>query len=461
MSSLLNKYLPAHSLSTSWLPFFSSYLVIALLGITVWAMTYSYYGLFNRGYDSQLYYLQLRSIIINGDLNLANDFEATPRPDILHKNQLIQYRSDGEPLVFFSFGWAAITALPYVIIHLFVKIFNGNADGFSAAYDIGSAFWHLLLCLAGVLLTGLAAIRLSAGNKIAAAIAILAGFCTTNVWYYASIYPNHNHAASFACISLIIYCAIWAERTHHSIAPWIVAGLSTYFVTLIRPTDLVLLSVLLPALYTRYKHNQGINRILPFAPLAVGFFCAILTQLLIWRLNHGYWVINAYAQHGYTFNFLSPALIDITIGNKQGIGAWVFHPFYFFGCIAMAGLVWFDPKRRIFWLAALIGVFLHIYIHSSYKTWTFGHTFGHRVFVNSSPFMIIAISALYSKVKRDISKPVLATVISLIIWNSIMIINYEKGGINKSWPISMSTLLESQKQSIIEIKNFLLTSENK
>ncbi|MDP6153025.1 MAG: hypothetical protein QF785_06565, partial [Phycisphaeraceae bacterium] len=66
--------------------------LVFLSGLCFYGLALKYYGTFIRGWDAQMYYMQIRSLVIDGDAEFTNEmFDLTP-------NRWVFFPKKGEPV---------------------------------------------------------------------------------------------------------------------------------------------------------------------------------------------------------------------------------------------------------------------------------------------------------------------------------------------------------------------------
>lgn len=403
---------------------------VAVIALAYWAFTLSFIGGFVRGSDGQLYYAQVRSLVVDHDLNYDNEMWLTPQPEAFPQGP--PRAPNGRVANRHTFGWALVTLLPYGVTHYIVKLAGGEADGYSKPYQIVFSLWQLALCVLGMAMAARAAARLT--GRTAAAFAFVTAFLATNVLYYAAVMPIMTHASSCAVVGLLLYCGVRLFEDPRRWLFWILSAMLVFLLVLLRPTNLSLAGVLLPAAWLLWQGNPrtmsvpkgrstawGARWLIPrFALVVLAVPLAVGVQFLAWRASLGYWTMNPYAQHGETMNLLRPAFPQIFISFKSG--AWYHHPFYMLGFLGIAWGVYknFRPGR-LFWSWLLVGYLIHVYVHASWFQWWFGNAFGHRLFVDSAPIMLVGGALLYYRVRNTWGRRAIVGVFTLLIaWNLLL-----------------------------------------
>lgn len=404
---------------------------IALLSVTYWAFALGTLGGFLQRPEPQLGFMPVRSLVIDHDLRFDNEINGlTPyprsfgdEPPWTRVKRSAEYR---------PFGWTLVTLVPYAATHGVMKLAGGRADGYSMPYQVVTSLWHMALCILGMAMAARAAIRLT--GRTASALAFAGAFLATNVLYYATVMPMMTHAASCAIVGMLMYVAVRLLENVRRRVFWISAAILVFLLVLVCPINLPLAGVLVPAAWLLWSGNPktmnipkgsttgwGPRWFIPrIALMVLALVAAWALQAFALRASTGAWVINPLDMYHEGLDPLAPAIPRIFYSSRNG--AWYSHPFFIVG---FAGLVWgviksFRPGR-MFWACLLTSYGVHVYFIAAHQRWTFGEGFGHRMFVDSSPLMLVGAALLYYRMKSGIGRGALVGVFSVLIaWNLLL-----------------------------------------
>lgn len=420
-------------------------LTIALGGLVLSLLTWRYYGTFIRGADAQMYYAQVRSLVVDGDLAYENEItQLSPQRAVFYgKNGelLVARTADGTLVNKYTFGWALITLPVYAVVHGVQSITGGDTSGYSAAYDLATALWHLLIVLAACSVLLRTAIRLT--DERSASIAMVATFFGTNLAYYTCVYPTMAHAASFAMVAIAVSLAARLAEGHAELKVWAGAAVFVGLVVLLRPTDGVLMLVFAPALWNAVRRRERRGPVL----LVMGVIAAMALQLIVWRISYGTWVVNSYGNNGEGFHWLSPAVPAILTSTNHG--AWYFHPFLLVGFVGLViAALSRNTSHRSLWVSMLVAYLAHVYVHAAWHDWSFSHSFGHRLFANSAPLMALGGAMLLHRLSQRLLCYAASGLALLIAWNVMLMVTFIKGGIPAVGEVSPADLLAAQGRTI-------------
>jgi hypothetical protein len=431
------------------LTFHASLLIAIGVTLLTFAGTFKYYGTFIRGADAQMYYAQARSAVVDADLRYNNEIiELTPARQVFvgEAGELrVPITPQGMLANKYTSGWALLTVVPFTLVHVACLTLGLDASGYSMPYDVVVAGWHMVLALAGLVLLGFTVAR-RAGH-IPAAIAVLGIALATNFTYYAGVYPLMAHAASFAMAAALVCCAMRLFDRPTLRGTWLAASVAVLLLVLVRPTDVVLGAVLLPAAWKLWRLAKWRSlATLACAPFAV--VAAVAIQLVSWRISHGMWMVNSYGSQGEGFHWFAPALPEILTAFNHG--AWYFHPVLALGVagLIVAASAKATRDRRSLWLAMLAAWLLHTYVHAAWHDWPFGHSFGHRVFLNSAPLMLVGIAMLGHALGHKARLALATGTAALVAWNLLLIITFIRGGIAPVGDVAPRQLISAQAQTV-------------
>lgn len=421
-------------------------IVIIAFGLFfTWFIAFKYFGTFIYGTDGQMYYAQLRSLVVDGDLNFENELELTPKKEALINpntgDLAFPMTKSGKIKNHFTCGWAIVTFLPYFVIHLICKIFYPVlSTGYSLPYNLGFSLWYVFLGVVAAVFLLKTALKMSASKAIITVSLFVIVFAT-NAIYYISIFPIGKHAALFFLLSLLLYFQIDLWFKPLKLQVWLLISLLGGLITLIDPTNLIFLfplsAVILCLLKVKkYRFVFWVSLII-LAGIVIGF----LIQLLVWRISYGYWVANAYSefalyQNGQVtlFNWFKPQIIKILFDPSNN-GAWFYHPLFGIGLIGILhGCFKATKTDKTLWMSFLATYVIYVYVFSSCIWGSGASSFGNRYFVSLAPIAYIGLIHLlfyFSKLRWAL----LGLLFMCLIWNGVLLMRYV-GAFNHLIPLN-------------------------
>jgi len=395
------------------------------------------------GSDALGYYAHLRSILIDGDLQYANEFldynpfgHAVPNP----------YRltvTDHTPNPYYI-GPASLWAPFFLVAHAFASAsdlfgLDLTPDGYSALYQILIGLGSVVYGMAGLALIYKILMLFFQRNEALLATGLIA--LGTNVFYYLTIEPTMSHAMSMFAVTLFAF--VWVksidQRNKNTV---ILLGFTAGLMILIRPQNVLFLSILGLEWVGLFKTESGFFAHWRKKIVEAGFFglvllTTLLPQLIVWKILYGQFLIQAY--EGASFEFTDPYLWKSLFSARHGLISWT--PIIL---LALAGALLFLRKYPRLGIALLIAFMLQWYINASWTDyWWFGESFGSRTYINCSFIFAIGLATLLSSTKRIavIMYPLLA---ALIIWNLLFIAQYSMGMLSRSEAVDFRQVLSNQ-----------------
>lgn len=381
--------------------------------------------------DAKAYYAYLPALFIYNDpsYSFIDTVEKKYYPE--DRSQIKDFRIEQKngKSVNKTFPGLSILYAPFFFLSMLVAwVFGFPVDGYSAPFQWGIAFSHLVYFFVGLrfLLAFFRSYKISDTINYWIFAFLLFG---TNCWYYL-VYDHtvsHIHSFFLACVLL------W------SMQQWISTKRVTYFgligcvmalLVIIRPTNavmllffpllLVLRNVNLKALFSKefFRLKQLV------LPVAVGL--AILAiPFLFWKWQSDLWLVYSYGEE--TFDFKHPHLLEFLFSYQKGWLLWT--PLSLFALIG--GVIYFAKQswKALVWF--VLPLLIIVYILSSWWCWTYGSGFGQRPMIEYLPFIALGFAFFAQKYLKKVQLALLvvpfsglAMIQSYQVANSIL-----KGGL--------------------------------
>ena len=258
------------------------------------------------------------------------------------------------------------------------------ADAFGPPYKIGLLLSSLTFALIGLWFFGNWLHNYV--SSIVASIVTLVIFTGTNLAFYTFIEPM-SHVYAFALVSIILYCfSKYLNRQKTSLA--ITISILSGILILVRPTNIIILLFLLSMLWLKRKQldTKTLKRHLLIAiPLAAIVW---IPQFIYWKHMTGQWLF--YSYNDERFFFTDPEIWKGLFSYRKG---WfVYSPVLF---LAIPGFWLLFRKHRDTAIAALLTLFVGLWVTFSWWCWWYGGGFGARPMIEFLPFMGLAIAFLF------------------------------------------------------------------
>jgi hypothetical protein len=344
----------------------------------------------NWNWDPSFYYAQLRSPIIDHDLNLrgeAQPIEAT------------RYRTvTGLVPSVWPMGVSIAWSPFFLIAHVLKLAMNGRqaANGLTPLYTAlvtaGSALYGII----GVfIIYRICCLFASPGLSLLTATLIL---FATPLFYYVYRQPLMGHTTGILATSLLLYIVIQLQRDH---IPFRYSGFLTgAFVGLnvatrwIGATTAILPAILFLTYFGAAVYQRNWQRarvvVIQCGIAALVAFMMLLPQMALWHHLYDRWLLLPVPSQMFTARttFLPPYLPDLFVHTNRGLLYWA--PFVI---LSMVGIFSIRPiSLRIMALAYLAA---YCYILGSFITWHGGGGFGARYFNEAAPVLAIGFVSLF------------------------------------------------------------------
>ena len=335
--------------------------------------------------DSAWYYSTARSLLIDHDLDLANEYrhfasDVSPRTG----NRRIIVGADVDPLTgrvqnSFAIG-TSLAILPFMAVaHLLWR-----GDGYGAPYQLAAGIGSALYAFAGIFLLYALGRRLFGAER--ALVGSLTIWLATPLVYYMTIEPLMSHAVSMFCVTALL--SLWLVSREGSWSPfrWALLGLLGGFAAIVRYQDALFCAI--PVIDAAL--SGSIRRHPARAALSLACFVACVALVTSVQLYADSWYYGSPWVTGYpalgSFNWLAPELGRILFSLHNGLIT--FAPVTL---LALVGLFRFARDSRVpGWL--LFGALLaQVYVTSAWVSPDQGATFGNRVLLNCTPIFAIGL----------------------------------------------------------------------
>lgn len=411
--------------------------------------------------DGVGYYAYIRSLLIDGDLNLENEWLAANPSFVMNRvgsdgrlqEQLFTETGNVRNLhsVGSSILWAPFLSAAHLGV-LTLNVFGVGipADGYSTPYVVTMALATALYGFVGLWLAFALASKYFEERW---------GFLSTvGIWFASSlpVYMYFNPSWSHAHSAFVIALFLWYwERTRQdrSVGQWVVLGLiAGLMMNVYYPNAVVLLVPLLESLRSYWEAQRSGGLLSPPARrlfganllFAVAVLAAFSPTLITRKLIYGSYLSTGYYQFE-EWQLSAPARWEVLFSANHGLFSWtpILLP-------AVLGLIFLWRKDRE--LAVYLGsVFLvFYYVIACYPAWHGISSFGNRFFVSLTPLYVVGLAASLDALQRwaDHSRRSLAvaggTVALLIAWNLGFIFQWGMQMIPNRGPVSWSVVAHNQ-----------------
>lgn len=332
------------------------------------------------------YYSYLPAAFINKDISL----KFVTREYSVSDQFCPDKTPEGKNVIRTTMGLSFLYTPFFFLAHVLAEPLGYQANGFSDPYKLGlivSAVFYL-----GLGLYFLRKILEKYFSSVVTAITIFSITIGTNLVYYSSVEAPLAHVYEFSLISLFIYLVIkWWEMP--GLKGAILLGLLSGLITLIRPTNIIVLLILISWNITSIDDLK--HRLVFFLrsyylviAMIISFIIIWVPQIAYWKFITGNYFYNSYATSNVgNFFFYNPQIINGLLSYRKG---WLLYtPIMAF---ALTGIILlFHRRKELFWPVFIFTV-LNIFIVLSWWCWWYGGSFGLRAFIDSYSLLAIPFS---------------------------------------------------------------------
>lgn len=399
-----------------------------------------------HGADTIGYYSWLRSLVIDGDLQTADEFE------YYGMGWLNTYADTGLRDNPGAVGSAVLWTPWFLIVHGFTLLGRAVgmpwiADGYGQPYILAVSLGSTVYAFIALLLTYRLARDFFALPT--AALAVAAVWLSSPLIFYMYSHPLMTHANDTFAYALFLFT--WHRtRDRRTAAQYGLLGLTAALCALVRNQNAVLvffplLEIVSSTVRTgrRESWKQAVSEgLLKGGAFSGAWWLTFLPQLLIWHTVFGTWLPgNPYAHSGGgIFDFLHPHIFGVLLSTNHSLFVWT-------PLILPAVLGWLPLWRRDRRFASLLAInfALQLYVIASWSFWNGSAAFGQRFFTNMVPAFALGLAALLNVLQQRVQIRWLAAACALFVaWNGILIIRYVLDDIPHSGALPLDQLIIGQ-----------------
>ncbi|HAC65780.1 MAG TPA: hypothetical protein DCF68_20185 [Cyanothece sp. UBA12306] len=409
------------------------------------------------------YYTPLRSLIFDGDLRIANEYEYLSHSasnfggGVRVDKEIPQYSK-------YTLGLGLVLSPFFALGHLATLLLNGlgkevSLNGLTWPYELFYCLGSIGLGISGLVICYQAARLFFSTN--ASMLAVAGVWFASPLSFYLTLESSMSHAVSQFFISIFLYICvakIWTNSKRDQVLLGLILGLSV----LVRPQNILFFSVpvimvFVPIVNRVINHQKTVNNIslkniinlsTIFPLIIIGLVACLMQfpQVLIYQWQYGsffnipYLEEGAAGGHGGSFNWIEPQIFNVLFSGHRGLFFW--HPILF---LAIVGLILSARKLPILVTSFLIAFGLQVYLVSSWWCWWQGSSFGGRMFSSCSLIFVLGLASFWDNLNLKRSQIIgIIVTLGLIGWNGLLVLQYESGMIPSEDPVTMGQILSNQ-----------------
>ena len=395
-----------------------------------------HFGFERAASDGRSYFVQVRSLVMDWDLDFANDETA------FGGHGARQY-AFGAPLLWSPF---------FILGHIWLSASNamdllpdlGGAvrlDGYYFPYQRAIGLGTLVYGFIGLVLIYRVVRRYC--SQTLASLSTL-GLCATSflIWYL-TVDNSMVHGVSMFTTTLFLF--LWHRHRDSPLhVPWMKLGFAAGLMMMVRWQNVAFAVLPLVDLVWSVWCNDTENSRKRLSTISRGLgrfaFAAFITfapQLLFWESVYGSFLYLPTQEHAFEPSVIPPHITDVLFSSNRGLLSWT--PVI---TAALIGLVFFarDHTRVALVLA---GSFLaQVWINGSVEIWWGGVGFGARRFANCAVIFAVGLAGLLTTIQR---RPLIApavTLVALLLFNTVFMLGYRNGSLSPTEGVTFNSVTD-------------------
>lgn len=335
--------------------------------------------------DAGSYFVYLRSLAFDRDLDFANDWALLGRPPKASSGTATGHVSNTQTV-----GPALLWSPFYATAHAYVRASRAlglaawPADGASEPYRRAPALGTVTAVVLAVLL--LRRTLASAFTPGVATLAVAASVLASPVIYYTFVVPGMAHGLAFALAAALVV-ALVRVREALSLRGWLRVGALLGLLVLVRTQAAVMALLVLPTAIASWRARVVRPQVL--AAAAALALALVTPQFLAWKAIFGAYLTLPQGP-GY-LDWSAPHLKDVLFSANHGLFAW--SPALLLGLIGLVLHLRRDPALAG---GALLAFAALAWTNGSVTDWDWegGDAFGARRFDVAVPLFAVGLAAI-------------------------------------------------------------------
>jgi hypothetical protein len=399
--------------------------LVAVLGLLLATLLGHDFRIESDGVD---HYVYLRSLAVDHDLDLANDYALlSPRGRSGDTETPLGRTGNHHPV-----GPALVWSPFYLVADALSAATGRPRDGLDPPYRNAVSIASLLYGWIGLVLLYDTARRF---GRAAALLAVLGIAFGTFLYWYLAWAPTMAHAPAFGAAALVVW--LWLRPEPESPRRAALLGAACGLAALLRWAN-VLLALLviveaLPRLLDRREWPRLLREAAAFSAAALLVFSP---QMIVWKLLYGSFLT---IPQGPGFVAGKPALGGVLFSPRHGLFSW--SPLLYVG---LAGLAAFAVRQPLRGLAALAFLAALARVNAGVADWWGGAAFGARRFDGALPLfglgLALALGALARLARRHPLTLPAALLAGFVAWNLLLAAQWRSGAWDYAEPVTFEEM---------------------
>lgn len=371
--------------------------------------------------DAKHYFVQLRSIVFDRDVDFRNEYTAnygittaSPDPwwlfgDLTPTGRVRTYAPLGPALL-----WMPL----YVVGALGLELLSlagitAPPTGFERSLQMTAGITGVFAATLATWIAWRCARRVT--DPTTAAVAAVAGLLGTHAVYYALISPGYSHAPSMLTGAVLV--AAWLRPDPRpSLGRAAALGALAGCCALMRWQDA--LFFMIPAGEVLAWRVSSMRRVAGLAVAGIGALVAFSPQMAEWWVLYG--SPFAVPQGASFMRWGSPHLVDVLFSVNHGLFTWT--PLI---AVCVFGLIRWSASRPSRALIALAVVLVSWYVNAAAADWWAGEAYGARRFLSLFPLFVVGLAIfLKSGSTSTVSMAKHSLVAAMVVMNGLLLFQY-------------------------------------
>jgi len=373
--------------------------------------------------DAVQHYVQLRSLVLDHDLDFRNDFAVVygfDFDDSAMDREWVEERLT--PTGYVRNYMPVGPALAWMPIFLLTTLGLAILESLGVAVPAVAAERSLQ---AGPGITGVIAATMAAWvawrlatrvtDRSSAAVGVLGVWLGSHALYYSQISPAYSHSLSMLASGLVLaHWITWRSRWSWLVAAG--AGALAGVAALMRWQDALLL--LIPAIESLRQPGSLMHRVGRLAATGAGFLVVFSPQMMVWDVLYGQPF--AVPQGPSFMEWTSPNLLAVLFSDYHGLFAW--SPVLL---LAVWGVATWLRRDRALALPVVLVVLLSWYVNAAVADWWAGEAYGARRFLSLFPIFVVGLAAWVQSPGARPRTGRLLVVAALVVANGLLLVQYQ------------------------------------